>query len=502
MHITIHAQVAKPITISGQVGTDKDSVNLVVWFARDPIVGAGDESKKIQVPVKRDGKFSFTTPPVNHFARLSIHDAFTGNQLFTQTQQFIAPGDEIQFFANIHDQGDPYYFKAVFFGKGAAKYECIQALKAINTSFPHKTSGFEHIIHIYDSLLNGSRKILNNFKGRMSTDEYGLIKADVTGELKMRALISVCGYNFGSWNQHKPESAELATKKQMFDDLIIHFRDSNENENIIPLSVNYRSYLYLKAKTELVLQNNGEGITLKQVCQKLNNEYTGLLREKLLAYPLLNTSENYLFFGGTDPDDYANCLRQAYKISETPEIKTRLKQKLDGFAKGAPAFNFTLPADSSETKKVSMADLKGKVILLDLWAYQCTGCMLFSQAFHKKIYPSFKDNSAFTVVSIMLGESSKAAYMRRLRGEGGAIYTYTDYMNLFGGKGIESGRQLETHLGISAFPTILLIDKQGKIYSSTLPVIYGDPHNKELEKNVNKLTELIKNALAEPGPDK
>ena len=184
------------------------------------------------------------------------------------------------------------------------------------------------------------------------------------------------------------------------------------------------------------------------------------------------------------------------------DVTDPINAKLQTGTFSGSTFDFTLPADSSETKQVSLSDLKGKVVLLDLWSYQCTGCILFANTFHKKVYPLFQNNPEFVVVSVMLGESSKEAYMRRLRSEGNVVYTFPDYTNLFGGKGIASAREMETYHKIEAFPTILLIDKQGKVFSSTLPAIYGDPRNKELEKNVQKLIDLIQKALSEPGGQK
>jgi thiol-disulfide isomerase/thioredoxin len=495
--VPVKAQTARPVTISGQVSSDKDSVKLLAWFARDVIVGAGSESEKIVIPVDKNGKFSFVTPPVANIARLSVHDAYTGNKLFSQEEQFISPGDQVQCFANIHDAGAPYYFKAVFFGKGAAKYECVQALKQVNADVLDEPAAIETLIKRYDSLTNSKLTILNNFRERLSSEEYKLMMTDITGDLKTRAVTNVCGYGFGSYLYPKMAAGELDGKKNKFGLLMAHFNDTAGAAEIPTRSVTYSKYLYLKARNEAAFDNNGDPVGLKPFFQKLCEQYSGAVREKLLAMLLLNFSENYFFFGGIDPEEHQECLQKAYAMIRTDELKKRFRVYMNGLAKGAVGYNFSLPVDSSGTKKLSLSDFKGKVVLLDIWSYQCTGCTVFTQTFHRKVYPLFKDNPNFVVLSIMLGESSKAAYMRRLRGEGGAIYTYPEYINLFGGKGVAAGRKMEESYNVTAFPTILLIDKQGRIYSSTLPVIYGDPRNKELEKNVAKMSDLINKALAE-----
>jgi thiol-disulfide isomerase/thioredoxin len=498
----IDAQVARPVTISGQIKTDKDSVRLVVMLARDPIVGYGEEIERIHVPVNANGKFSFTTPSISRLARLSILDGITGNSLFTREQQLIAPGDKIELLGNVHDQAEPYYFKARFSGKGAAKYECIQVLKTTNLRDLDSAKGIQNIIRIYDSLVNSRTKIIESFSARLTPEEHDLMQADMTGELKQAALRNICGYNFGSVHRPKSDASELAQKKKIFDEFMAHLNAALDHKEMNAHSVTYRQYLYQKARAEAVFANNGLKVSFAQLFKKLTQEYKGLLRDKLLGFLLLSSSESYMFFGGIDSDEHAKCLQEALTVIQSDAIKDRIKTSLVGQVKGSPAFNFTLPLDSSETKKVSLSDLKGKVVLLDLWSYQCTGCVLFSNTFHKKIYPVFQNNPEFVVVSIMLGESSKTAYMRRLRREGGAVYTFPEYINLFGGIGITSAREMETYHKIEAYPTILLIDKQGKIYSSTLPAIYGDPRNKELENNIKELTELIQKALSEPGVQK
>jgi hypothetical protein len=133
-----------------------------------------------------------------------------------------------------------------------------------------------------------------------------------------------------------------------------------------------------------------------------------------------------------------------------------------------------------------------------MWAYQCGGCSEFAQAFHKAVYPFFKDDTNFRVVSILASLTPYDLYLFRLRStpqpglEKYSIYTYPDYINLFGGKGVESGRMMQKHYNISADPFIILVDRQGKIYSSTVPY-FTDTQS----ENVSKMVKVIKEALRE-----
>jgi peroxiredoxin len=198
-----------------------------------------------------------------------------------------------------------------------------------------------------------------------------------------------------------------------------------------------------------------------------------------------------ILFGSSDPSVYTKCLKDGTGLIKTPWIKRPVTNYLRSRGKGMSAFNFSLPADSSG-RIVKLSDFKGKVILLDMWAYNCTGCYLFNNVFHKMVFPIFKNNPDFAVVSVMADESTKSSYMDRLRGKGGVTMTSSDYTNLFGGKGQVMGRAMEQHYVISGYPAIFLIDKSGKIYSSTLPYF-----NESDSPNVQKLIEVIKKALTE-----
>jgi hypothetical protein len=70
-----------------------------------------------------------------------------------------------------------------------------------------------------------------------------------------------------------------------------------------------------------------------------------------------------------------------------------------------------------------------------------------------------------------------------------SIYTYPDYINLFGGKGEENGRMLENHYYITSYPFILLIDKKGKIFSSSIPFPYDDTTAEKLRALINQALE-------------
>ena len=69
--------------------------------------------------------------------------------------------------------------------------------------------------------------------------------------------------------------------------------------------------------------------------------------------------------------------------------------------KGVPALNFTFPG--LDGKKVSLADYKGKVVLLNIWATWCAPCVAEMPSM-EKLYQELKDED-FELLAVSVDES-------------------------------------------------------------------------------------------------
>lgn len=490
--IYVQAQyIPKPVCISGKLTSDQDTIKIAGVYSPDYGV---EGYENFNISLDENGEFRFKISDLRLPGRILLRDDFTNNYLFA-FDQIIEPGDSIYILGEIHDLSNMSYFKAKFSGRGCEKYNCIQEIKSVK--IPRDISqdtDLSRCIEKSNSILTVKLKVLDKYRLKLTPLVYQIIKADIYGELNNSVLFSnsMFGNRFGGILSGKRlNKLDLEKKKSDFKKFVI-----NKNKQIVlpenfALSTVYINYLYNEAKCELALLKQGERFTFKEFYQFLRGNYRGTFQEMLLAYSILNNSDMYVFFGSCDADDYTNCLKDAVSRIHKSWLQSPIKSFLNSRGKGAEAFNFILPSDSSE-HTIKLSDFKGKVILLDLWAYSCTGCYLFSNVFHEKVYPVFKNDSNFVVISIMIDESNKEAYLRRLRGEGGTIFTYSEYVNLFAGKGIRNGRAMETFYNIKSYPTLLLIGKNGKIFSSTLPYF-----NEAISPNVEELIRLIKNALIE-----
>lgn len=114
---------------------------------------------------------------------------------------------------------------------------------------------------------------------------------------------------------------------------------------------------------------------------------------------------------------------------------------------GTRAPEWSLP--SSENKKINLADLKGKVVLLDFWGTWCIPC-LRSMPDIQAIHNYFKNMPVIILgVSVeMEKHSDPVSYMKR-KG-----YTYTTLLE---------GHLITKLYSVHEFPSIYIIDKNGFI---------------------------------------
>ncbi|MDR6940188.1 TlpA disulfide reductase family protein [Mucilaginibacter pocheonensis] len=182
-------------------------------------------------------------------------------------------------------------------------------------------------------------------------------------------------------------------------------------------------------------------------------------------------------FGTASNDKTVTVAEQVFKtfspaIQATDNGKT-IKEFIDAHYRlkiGGPAPVFTQVNPAG--KQLSLADYKGKIVLVDFWASWCSPCRqeipnLLSQ------YKMYKDKG-FEILSISL-DSSRDKWLKALQQEG---MTWPQVSDLNG-----NNNSVARLYGVSAIPATFLVDRDGKLINTNLR---GEDLNK-------KLAELFKN---------
>ncbi len=145
------------------------------------------------------------------------------------------------------------------------------------------------------------------------------------------------------------------------------------------------------------------------------------------------------------------------------------KEQTDLLALGSIAPNWSLY--TADDKKISLTQLKGKVLLLDFFFIGCGGCMLSLKPLNK-IHEIFK-NKDVAMVSMAFRDSKKS------------VMEFTNNYNLKYPICINAEDVCKAY-HVNGYPTFYIIDKEGKIEN----VIVGYSEGFE-----EKITSIINNAL-------
>ncbi len=127
--------------------------------------------------------------------------------------------------------------------------------------------------------------------------------------------------------------------------------------------------------------------------------------------------------------------------------------------------SFTLP--DRDGKALSLASLKGKVVLVDFWASWCVPCRKENPNL-VKAYAKYHDKG-FEIIGISL-DDKKASWLKAIEADG---LTWLHASDLKGWKS-----DLAAEYGIKSIPTSFLVDAEGKIIAKDLR---GDALEKKLE---------------------
>ncbi len=157
----------------------------------------------------------------------------------------------------------------------------------------------------------------------------------------------------------------------------------------------------------------------------------------------------------------AGCASQAQKGLEKPP-----GSKPASTRNAAPAFILK----DVDGKPVSLADYKGKVVLLNFWATWCGPCKIEIPWFIE-FQKTYKDKG-FTVIGVALDDEGWEAVKPYISDK------QVNYPVVTGTTAVE-----QLYGGIDALPTTFIIDKEGRIANTHVGLV----SRKEYESDINEL---------------
>jgi thiol-disulfide isomerase/thioredoxin len=154
-------------------------------------------------------------------------------------------------------------------------------------------------------------------------------------------------------------------------------------------------------------------------------------------------------------------------------------KELSHFTKGQPGYNFSYYDTNDKLR--TLADFKGKVVVLDMWAMWCASCLAEKPNF-TKLEEEFKSRGDVVFVGISCDGAAKKKPWKQFVARKG--YTSIELLQ-------EPNDEMAKYYDISGIPRFMIFDKEGKIVTVDAP----RPSNPALKELIEETLKKSDNAV-------
>ena len=149
--------------------------------------------------------------------------------------------------------------------------------------------------------------------------------------------------------------------------------------------------------------------------------------------------------------------KKLFVSAESKKVYQKKEDELTVYAKGAPAYNFSL--NDTKDQLVSLSEFKGKVVVMDIWAMWCAPC-LAEKPFFQKVEEEFKDRNDVVFISISHDGLARKEVWKKFVAKKGwkSIELLANYDESIG-----------KYYNIEGIPRFMIFDKEGKIVTVDAP---------------------------------
>lgn len=317
---------------------------------------------------------------------------------------------------------------------------------------------------------------LRNHKQSLSKDAYWVLQADNVYSNSLSKFAAVqyyiqeeLGLDKTGYIYEIPDtchfSKKFITNYQCAIDTAFNCYDIPQSA--LEKSREYVKYLYYKVHIDCLVNFGTQNPDY--IFNEIIRDYSGVIRDKLLTYFLVNNVDLTEKFGQN--------LSQALNIVKVPYCLQALEMiKKREF--GQIAFNFTLPNEKGDS--ISLSDFCHKVVFIDFWYAGCGACAEFYESVLSKSEQHYKRDNRVKFVSICIDKKDR--WMEFMKT---GLYTSNLAINLnTNGRGYDAN--VIKHYGIVAYPSFLII-KDGIVKCFNLPEVRNS--SKYLNNYIDSLLE-------------
>jgi len=468
-------------TIEKGVNTDTISLVLNGAFYSYQTIPERYATQVLKSRVDQNGTFKFAISTINSPFHVSLFLSSKRNNF-----GYLIGNGEISNYLIM--AGDSIHVtigknKQIYSGRGASLFQVQRKVDEVDSNQKLLKNNHGNLLHISpkkwleqkDSLLNSQLNMLNLYRTTIPASALGIIRADIIGS--NRAFV----YQTISFTQPFIISANLSPALEIICKELLNRPPYIDQNDRAALSPKYVYYLYEMVKMEFKyarIKNETKENPNNNYFSIINTNYTGLLKDKLLTWWLMDAAAtNWLVPG---------YVTHALSVMQSP-IFIRMVENLNlTYEKGQPITDFSFK--DTKGRIVHLSDFKNKVLLIDLWFTGCSGCIKVAAGL-PFVEEAFKGHGDVVFFSISI-DKNKNQWLQSINEKGGGKYFVTPETRYLYTSGTgENNPFIKKYVPDGTYPLMLIIDKKGKIFSST-------PTHPVDEKAQTELINEIKQVLA------
>lgn len=482
-HSSANVLPGKELSFSGVIKDRKERKIDSVFVAYSTEDGFNQQYTHFKVKVNKDGAFNFKLPNLGKLFPMSFSlESNSGKTVFGRLC-FAENGDDVRMAISIGNKDT-----IVFSGNGSAKYNLAEKLNEqyweCFFGIGIKALGLNIIKDSIDLAvkLNSLTELVQFFEARKIELING--NEELSSDAKEILKFHFAQY-YDDWAFRVSDVLDKNDNINYRKQIRKYYRSHVKNFCYTPtkigiLSTRYLTMLMHRVKYLLKIDNNKSDLVT--FYDTLKNSYKGETRDRILGHFVTGnfTLRGLDTYKTTTLD---SLIRDVEKTVEISYIRRAITEKMKVF-RGRQVFQSSFTTLTGEI--ISISSLRGKVVLIDGWFDGCFGCAEFHKSFQSQVYPRFKDNKDFVVLSI----NADTKKDRWLSGINSKKYTSEEYLNVNAEAGIN--HPFFKYYGVRGFSWIMLIDSDGKIlldkdrFSS-----YDDLENKIMEALKEKNSKII-----------
>ena len=194
---------------------------------------------------------------------------------------------------------------------------------------------------------------------------------------------------------------------------------------------------------------NQIGQVEKQFMDKNPTSYVSasLLRYRISDMPLQEGEERY---------------NKLSELVQNSSLGKELLKELNGLRMGSPGSKaYVFASKELRGGQLSLADYKGKYVMLDFWASWCVPCRAGNPHL-LSLYKKYKEKG-FEIIGLSDDDSKPDAWKKAVEKDGIGVWKHVLRGLKYDGKAFDRTNDISDHFGIHTLPTKILIDPNGMI---------------------------------------